>query len=709
MAYASLFREYFSTPIPALPLDAAASPWPSLLGFVLAAAAGYAAFGLLDRAGRARQLQRWLWRLGAATVLAVGICLTGWIGLYSHGLPLSPLPGPGYALLALAAAFGFALLALLLWPGDAGRRWPRQLLASLALALGLLGGHYLSFADPARGLQVGFDLERWLASGLVALVTAVLSLQLAGFARQRRSHAPPPLAPAAALVFAAGVLATHLAALGAARWARVPLSAESQHGGWAEPVLPLLGLGLLLAAVLVRLFERRSDRGLVGYRARLRREQRTDAATGLPTAMVLGESFLRMQRLAVAAHAGVAVAVIKLTGLERVLANHGGDERDQIYSLAAWRLRTVRREDELLGVLGDERFVLVLRVADAGDAASRLRAAIALFEPPLRDEGVQIRVRPQVGISLWPAQGEHYERLLSNALVALERSRPGTVQVYLAAHREESERRGRIEAELAAALADGELNAVFQPVLNSRNGQVAGVEMLARWASPTIGNVAPEHFVLIAESSGMIGQFDRWLLREAVASARWLEAAGFAGLRIAVNISPLNLADPDFATFVEDLFAGGAVDPERIEVEITEAAIAEGDRVVLDTLIRLRGLGLALSIDDFGIGHSSLARLRDLPVDRLKIDRSFVRDMEDVQGEQLVCGIIGLAHGLGLEVTAEGVETELQRQYLSELGCEYLQGYLISKPLTWRGLLDYLGEPDDGLRVELPMAPSSAA
>lgn len=709
MAYASLFRDYFSAPMPALQIDAAASPWPLLLAFVLAAAAGYAAFGLLDRASRARALPRWSWRLGAAGLLAFGVCATAWVGLYAQPLPLSPLPDLGHALLAVAVAFCAALLALLLWPAEPGRHWTRQLAASLSLAIAMLAGVYLSLADPAPGLAVGFELQRWLASGLVALGAAGLCLQLAGFARQRRSHAPPPLAPAAALVFAAGTLATHLGALSAARWARLPLPADPAHGDWAEPALPLIGLGLLLAAVLVRLFERRSERGLLGYRARLRREQRTDAATGLPTAMVLGESFLRLQRLAVASHAGVAVAVIKLTGLERVLASHGGDERDQIYSLAAWRLRTARREDELLGVLGDERFVLVLKVADAGEAAARLRTAIALFEPALRDEGVQIRVRPQVGISLWPAQGEHYERLLSNALVALERSRPGTVQVYLAAHREESERRGRIEAELAAALAGGEMSAVFQPVLDARNGQVAAVEMLARWASPTIGNVAPEHFVLIAESSGMIGQFDRWLLREAVASARWLDAAGFNRLRIAVNISPLNLADPSFAGFVEELFEGAAIDPERIEIEITEAAIAEGERVVLDTLIRLRGLGLGLSIDDFGIGHSSLARLRDLPVDRLKIDRSFVRDMDDVQGEQMVCGIIGLAHGLGLEVTAEGVETELQRQYLAELGCEYLQGYLISKPLTWRGLLDYLGEPDDGLRVELPLAPSSAA
>jgi len=699
-----LVRDYFSMPATdAFPLDGLASPWPLLVAFALAAIAAFAGFGLGGRAARTQFSQRWMWRVLAAFLLAVGCNLAVWIGLDAR-LP-APMPGLPLAGLAMLTSFGGCLAALLLVAADGHGRWLRQLVASLALGGAIAGANLLNFAEPVAGNHLMFEPQRWLVALLIAPVGAAICLQLARFGRARRLHSPPPIVLSAALVFAGTVMATHLATVAAARWA-LPASIGAQPD-WPGLVLPLFGLGVLLAAVLVRVFERRGDRSLVDYRARLRREQRAEPITGLPMAGVLGESFLRLQRAALASHAGVAVAVVKLTGLDRVLASHGATERDQIYSLAAWRLRTVRREDELLGVLGDERFVLVLRVADAGAAAARMREAIELFEPPLRDEGVQIRVRPQVGISLWPTQGEHFDRLLSNALVALERSRPGMVQVYLAAHREESERRGRIEGELAAALAAGELSAVFQPVLDLRSGKVAAVEMLARWHSPTIGDVSPEHFVLIAEASGMIGQFDRWLLREALATLRWLEAAGFSRLRIAVNISPLNLADPDFAGFMEELLDGGdAVEPGRLEVEITEAAIAEGDRVVMDTLVRLRGLGLSLTIDDFGVGHSSLARLRDLPVDRLKIDRSFVRDSDHRQGEQMITGIIGLAHGLGLELVAEGIETEAQRQLLAELGCEFLQGYLISRPLSWRGLLDFLGEPRNG--HEGALSPSAA-
>jgi diguanylate cyclase len=701
MSLVDTVRDTFLSPPSAVGIDALGSPWPLLAGFLLAAAGAYAGFGLGERVARARATQAWWWRLLAALLLAAGACSAIWLGLLLR--PWSPPSGP-QALLALAATFAFSLLALGLLAAERGQRRLHQSLAALALGVALMLGHRLSLGSP-----LGFDIDPQY--GLLALAIAIggaaLSLQLASFGRPRRAHAPSPQTLAAALVLAATVLASHLAGAAASR--AVPAVAPPGGGvDWPELALPLLGLALLLAAVLVHLFDRRGDSGLLSYRARLRREQRVDAATGLPTAYVLGESFLRLQRLAVAGRASVAVAVVKLSGLERVLASHGGDERDQIYSLAAWRLRTVRRADDLLGVLGDERFVLVMRAADAAEAAARVREVLALFDTPLRDEDVQIRVRPHAGISLWPAQGEHFERLLSNALVALERSRPGSVQVYLAAHREESERRGRIEAELAAALAGGELGAVFQPVLDVATGRIAAVEMLARWHSPALGDVAPEHFVLVAETSGVIGQFDRWLLREAVANSKWLDAAGFSSLRIAVNVSPLNLVDPDFARFVEGLFEGGAADPSRIEIEITEAAIADGDRHVLDTLVRLRSLGLSLAIDDFGIGHSSLARLRDLPVDRLKIDQSFVRDLDLEEGEQMVAGIIGLAHALGLQVTAEGIETETQRAILAELGCEFLQGYLISRPLSWRSLLDYLGEPA-GRHAVGPHMSSSAA
>ncbi len=676
------------------PLPGLGSPWLGVLAWLFSAGATYAAFGLGGRAARTRVSQRWLWRMLAAALLAVAVVGPVWLVTAARQPAL--LPNLGAALLALLTGFAAALGALLVSAGDGPERRLAASLAAALLAVAIAAGNFISLADAAPGIALALDPAYWSAAWLAALLTAALSLHLARFGRPLRMQAPAPAVLPAALVFAAGVLGTHLTGLAGARLVDVPNFIVGGQRGWIELVLPLLGLAVLLAVVLVRLFERRGDRSLLDYRARLRRELRADPITGLPTAQVLGESFLRLQRAALLARAGLAVAVVKLTGLDRVLASHGAAERDQIYSLAAWRLRGLRGEDELLGVLGDERFVLVLRVADAAQAASRLRDAIELFETPLRDEGVQIRVRPQIGISLWPSQGEHFDRLLSNALVALERSRPGTAQVYLAAHREETERRSRIEAELAEALANSELTAVFQPVLDLRSGRIGAVEMLARWYSPTIGDVSPEQFVLIAETSGQIHAFDRWLLREAIATVKWLDAAGFPRLRIAVNVSPLNLADPEFPDFVHDLLAGTTIDPARLEIEITEAAIAEGERTVFESLLRLRSFGLVLTIDDFGVGHSSLARLRDLPVGRLKIDRSFIRDADHRQGEQMLGGIVGLAHGLGLEVVAEGIESDAQRQLLAELGCEYLQGFLISRPLSWRGLLDFLGEPHAG-------------
>nr|WP_225444853.1 GGDEF domain-containing phosphodiesterase [Pseudomarimonas arenosa] len=456
--------------------------------------------------------------------------------------------------------------------------------------------------------------------------------------------------------------------------------------------MQILGVGLAALLGLVAISaRRRSGREAGGEHLALRKSSRVDPVTGLPTLDVISESFVRVLRLSVAGRHACALAVIHFAALERVQSTQSKEARDRLFSESAWRLRSQRRDEELIGAMGGDRLIMVLRVQDSNEATARLRELLAQFEQPVGDESLRFRLRPAVGLTMWPTHGDDFGRLLANALVALERCPPAGIQLFHAAQREENEHRLRVESTLSGAIAQGELGLVLQPIVDALSGEVRIVELLARWNNSELGNVSPRQFILIAESSGVIDEFDRWLLREALSTTKWMDAAGFPDIRVSLNCSPVNLADPAFMDFFERTVQTSGVDPQRLEVEVTEAALAEGDRTIVDSLLRLRALGVGLTIDDFGIGHSSLARLRDLPIDALKIDQSFVQDMGYPQGEFLVSGILGLAHGLGKTVIAEGVETEAQRAALVDLGCEYLQGFAISRPLSWRGLLDFLG------------------
>ena len=654
-------------------MSASGAALHDLAALAVAALAAFVALSLIDPAPPADALRRWGRRLAAAFALS----LAGLAFDLPHWNTLLPTDRPlGSLLLVALGSLGLVLVI--------DRRQRSDLfyaLSALPALLLLAGGQAaLLGEDPSAMALLGHP--SMLAGTLYLLGAGATAAVVAGRFRRRRSGSPVQLGVAAAGLLAGGLLTQHLALAGHA--SPVPASAQP---GTALLAHAILLAALLAAALRLALPRWRATREADGQR----RGGRVEPVSGLPVVEAAAESFIRVLRLAVATHGACAVVVLEFAALERILATQGKAERDRLFATAAWRLRSARRDEELIAALGDQRFLLVLRVADAAEATTRTRELLAMFDQPLGDGESRVRLRPAAGISLWPEHGDEFPRLLANALVALERCPPGGLQLFHATQREQSEQRLRVETTLGRALAEGEIGLVLQPIIDALSGDVRMVELLARWNHPELGNIAPREFILVAEASGAIGEFDRWLLRQAISTTKWLDAAGFPQIRVALNCSPVNLVDPAFLDDFERTVLDSAIEPSLLEVEVTEAALAEGERAVIDSLVRLRSLGVGLTIDDFGIGHSSLARLRDLPIDTLKIDQSFIRDMDHPKGEFLVSGILGLAHGLGKAVIAEGVETRAQRSALTDLGCEYLQGFLIAKPLSWRALLDFLG------------------
>ena len=251
--------------------------------------------------------------------------------------------------------------------------------------------------------------------------------------------------------------------------------------------------------------------------------------------------------------------------------------------------------------------------------------------------------------------------------------------------------RARLGAELAGALQRRELQVVYQPQIRLADGAVSGVEALARWQSPVLGDVEPENFIPVAEEAGLIGEIGGWVMQTALAGIQSLAPA--PALRLAVNVSVRQLRDLDFPARVAGMLGAAAFPPQRLELEITEGHCLLGEAALDPRIAALRRLGVSVVLDDFGAGYSNLATLGRFDFDRLKLDRSLIRDLHGtIRGERIIEWAVSMASGLGLEVIAEGVETATQADYLRRIGCTFAQGFLYAPPLTLGELATWLGD-----------------
>jgi EAL domain-containing protein (putative c-di-GMP-specific phosphodiesterase class I) len=286
------------------------------------------------------------------------------------------------------------------------------------------------------------------------------------------------------------------------------------------------------------------------------------------------------------------------------------------------------------------------------------------------------------------------EELLRRADIALQEAKTRSVAIcrYEPGHDDTYRKRLKLIAELRSAIAANQLHLVFQPKVQMADRRVRSLEALVRWNHPQLGPVPPSEFVPLAEQTGTIGELTRWVLRTAIEQlAKW-RAAGFES-EVAVNLSASDLGDSELPEGILALLAQADVLPRQLLLEITESAIMREPDKAVRVMRRLREAGIRFSIDDFGTGHSSLAQLKALPVDELKIDRSFIRDLEQgTRDDAIVRSAIELAHSLGLKVVAEGIETPAAWTALIHLGCDYAQGYFVSRPLAAEQVGDWIGE-----------------
>ncbi|MFB9983214.1 putative bifunctional diguanylate cyclase/phosphodiesterase [Mesorhizobium kowhaii] len=403
-----------------------------------------------------------------------------------------------------------------------------------------------------------------------------------------------------------------------------------------------------------------------------------DTLTGLPNRSMLRE---RLDQALEDAAAPLAIFSLDLDRFKAVNDTWGHPAGDWLLKSVAERLqRCLRNETDIVARFGGDEFVIIqFPFKSLAEAEKLAKHIVAVIAKPFRDKNRDIHVGISLGIAVFPDDGRDADTLLKNADTALYRAKsegrnlyrffePGMDAMVQA--------RRALETDLEAALPHQEFDLDFQPIMNIESGEIVGAEALMRWHSPTRGTVAPDNFIAVAEETGLIVPLGEWALRKACATA----ASWPPALRIAVNVSAVQLKSGGFARSVISALAFSGVPASRLELEITETVLMDESETVLRTLRQLRGLGIRIALDDFGTGYSSLGYLRRFPVDKIKIDRSFIRDIGNRDTAAIVRTIIGLGAELGITVTAEGVETEMQLDILRGNGCVEAQGYLIGVP-----------------------------
>jgi diguanylate cyclase (GGDEF)-like protein len=438
-----------------------------------------------------------------------------------------------------------------------------------------------------------------------------------------------------------------------------------------------LGAPLLLRTILHAQERKRSEDRLLHLAA-------YDHLTGIANRSLFRERLNRVLIQARREHASAALLVLDIDRFRRINDALGNSIGDAVLRETASILRTCIGVDSVLGRLGSDEFVVLLEGESAAKDAVSVAQEVLAGVRGLAVEGRRIGATCSIGVTVFPSDGATVEELLRNADAALAtaKSRGGDIyQCFEAGSSREALELMTLERRLRRAIDDDLLELHYQPQVALPGGEVVGLEALLRWRDPDQGMISPARFVPILEETGLIVPVGEWVIRTACAQQVAWQAAGPGRLRVAVNVSPLQFRRDLYAAVSRALEATGA-DPTLLELEITEGLLIDDLDACRSVLTSLKELGVRIAIDDFGTGYSSLVYLRRLPIDVLKIDRSFVRDVErDADAAAIVGGIIALAHKLGLEVIAEGIETDAQRRFLEAQGCEMGQGYLFSPPL----------------------------
>jgi diguanylate cyclase (GGDEF)-like protein/PAS domain S-box-containing protein len=421
-----------------------------------------------------------------------------------------------------------------------------------------------------------------------------------------------------------------------------------------------------------------------------------DTLTRLPNRVLFRDHLYQAVSKARTDHSALAVMFIDLDRFSRVNDTLGHEVGDQLLMTVASRINAVAApfSETVARIGGDEFAIIQSNLSNAETAATLARKIIEEVAKPVDLDGIDVRVGANVGIAIFPQDGEDPDHMIKNADMAMYRAIRSETESYCFFSNDmnaEARIRLSLEGDLRRALDNGDLTLYFQPQVNVKTRKLMGVEALLRWTHPEQGPISPARFIPVAEDSGLILPIGDWVLQEAMRQRQAWTDMNLPPVTMAINISAVQFRQQDLVARVRHIAEQTGVDPRQIELELTESMLMQDAREAVAVLSSLSEMGAQLAIDDFGTGYSSLSYLKQFPVDKLKLDQSFVRHMTSDHNDAVIAhATINLGHSLGLEVIAEGVETEDQYAYLLAEGCDVIQGYLFGRPVPASGIEDLL-------------------
>jgi diguanylate cyclase (GGDEF)-like protein len=459
-------------------------------------------------------------------------------------------------------------------------------------------------------------------------------------------------------------------------------------------LLAAAGLGFLLLWRRLDHSLATSEEGYLHAERRLVLLALHDELTGLPNRRAFAERLEQMAADAVKEARPLAVALLDIDNFKDVNDTHGHQTGDELIRQIARRLRDVLPEGAIVARLGGDEFAIAAPGFDDAGARALIRRSADLFLQPFEIAGQSLHVTLSAGIAFAPQHADQAVELQRLADLALYRAKAdgrARAKIFNSGMDESRRERLAIEADLRTAIAAGQMALHYQPLMSGDGSRITGVEALMRWTHPARGPVPPTVFISIAEQSNLIISLGEWLMRRAFSDAQ-----SWQSLTTAVNLSPRQFQQPEFVATVRRLVKETGVDPQTIELEITESVLLEESERVKRALQDLRDMGFRIALDDFGIGYSSLSYLRRFPFHKIKIDRSFINSIGASQeAAQIIHSMVGLGRALGMTVTAEGVETTEQHRFLQAAGCQQLQGFLFGKAMPAADLQAWVRRLDD--------------
>jgi diguanylate cyclase (GGDEF)-like protein len=436
------------------------------------------------------------------------------------------------------------------------------------------------------------------------------------------------------------------------------------------------------------------------YQEQLEYQANYDALTGLPNRNLLHDR-LRQSVYAQRFVRSIGVVFLDIDHFKFVNDSLGHNTGDKLLQKVAERLLAAVRDGDTVARLGGDEFILILNDQTGQEVIYRaMQRIIGKVAEPIEVDGEELLVTASAGISLYPQDGPDVETLLKNADAAMYRAKEkgrNNFQFYTAEMNRQVNERLKLESSLRRALERNEFELYYQPRIHVDDGTVVGCEALLRWQHPEMGLTLPERFIGLAEETGLIVPIGEWVIRTASAQAREWERKGMRSITVSVNLSMRQFKQEGLAGAVDDALRASGLDPRRLEMELTESLVMQDTESAIRVLERLREIGVELSVDDFGTGHSSLSYLTRLPISALKIDQSFVQAIRGTgqSDEGIVAqAIISLAHNLKLKVVGEGVETAAQFDFLKQHACDEVQGYHFGRPMPASEFERYFARQD---------------